>query len=911
MRRAVLHALAALALLLPSPARAADESTEDATQRAAERAGAATTEARAPLSIDASELSKQPKLVKQAKVSYPQQAIGKAGDVEIVLAVDLDEKGSVTGAAVIEPKEPTGLGFEEEALTAAYDLGFEPAEAAGKPTPVQIIYKFKFLAPRPPQPPAPEPIDGGAPNSADAGPPAPKPVPVENFTGKLVERGTRLPLSGILVTVYRTEADGGAPVGFENNTDEKGVFHFYDLTPGEWKVRIEPPSYYPFRTTEEIRPGERVDATYYLERGSYNPFDVVVEAKRERKEVSRTVIEAAVIEKVPGAMGDALAVIQNFAGVARAEAGSGYIMVRGSAPYDTAYFFDGTFVPIVYHFGGIRSVMPTGMMDSLQFYPGNFSPYYSWVTGGIIDVDIKKLKPKKIGGYADVNLLDGGFYLEVPLGKKAAIAIAARRSYIDYIINAVLPSDIPVNALTLPRYYDFQLLANYRPAPAHDLRLFLFGSDDRFEIILKNPIAGTELSGNQILFSTTFYRALATYRYVPSDRLENTLRLSQGRDIQDTQVFNWTMDYTTDFTHLRDTLRYQAAKSVTLVGGVDIIYARVSGLFNIPAPPQEGQAIDTYDLTAVLHEEINGANYYIPGAFVELEWKPIPGLLVLPGVRLDYYSEVSQFTAAPRFTTRYELGKQLTLKGGVGLFYQQPSIDQADKVFGSTHLKCMRAIHYSAGAEWKPWKHITLDLTGFYKDIGKMVSANPARQVDTSAERYDNNGKGRAYGLEFVAKHDLTQKFTGWLAYTLMRSERKDSGSDTWRLFQYDQTHILTILGTYRLPRNWQIGSRFRFVTGNPTTPVAGAVFDASNGDRYYPSFGPQYSSRIPAFHQLDIRIDKLWVYNKWMFNAYVDLQNVYNRSNPEAMEYNYNYQRSTVRQGFPIYPIIGLRGEF
>ena len=243
-------------------------------------------------------------------------------------------------------------------------------------------------------------------------------------------------------------------------------------------------------------------------------------------------------------MGDPLAVIQNFAGVARAEAGSGFIMVRGSAPYDTAYFFDGTLVPIVYHFGGIRSVMPTGMMDSLQFYPGNFSPFYSWVTGGIIDIDIKKLQPKKIGGYVDVNLLDGGFYLEVPIGKKAAVALAARRSYVDYIVNAVLPDDAPINALTLPRYYDFQLLATYRPAPAHDLRLFLFGSDDRFEIILKNPgmTGTTEISGNQIQFSTTFYRALATYKYVPSERFENTIRLSQGRDIQNTQIFNWTLE---------------------------------------------------------------------------------------------------------------------------------------------------------------------------------------------------------------------------------------------------------------------------------------------------------------------------------------------------------------------------------
>jgi TonB family protein len=898
--------LLALALALPLAAQAAEEAASEESQNAAKRAGEAGFETKAQHSIEASDLSKQPKLVKQAKVKYPEQAVGKAGDVEIVLAVDLDDTGAVTGAAVLEPKTPTGLGFEEEALAAAYDLGFEPAESAGKPTPVQIIYKFKFLTPPPPKPAAaaPLPIDGGVVE-------APKPPPVENFVGALVERGTRLPLAGILITVYRTEVDGGVPLGLEAHTDEKGAFRFFDLAPGEWKVRIEPPSYYPFRTTEEIVAGERTQTTYYLERGSYNPFDVVVEAKRERKEVSRTVIESAVIEKIPGAMGDALAVVQNFAGVARAQAGSGFVMVRGSAPYDTAFFFDGALVPVMYHFGGIRSVLPTGMIDSLQFYPGNFSPYYSWVTGGIIDVDIKKLKPKKVGGYADINLLDGGFYLEIPLGSKAAVAVAGRRSYVDYIINAVLPDDAPINAIQLPRYYDFQVLANYRPTPAHDLRLFFFGSDDRFEVILKKPAElVNELSGNQLQFSTTFYRALATWKYIPNDRFENTIRLSQGRDIQVTQFFNWTMNYTMDMTHLRDTARYQAWKSLALVGGLDVLYARVDGLFNLPAPPSEGQEVEDFDFGDVLHQELKGVHYYAPGFFVELEWKPIKGLLLLPSLRLDYFSEVSQLTAAPRFTMRYELGPQLTVKGGVGAFYQQPQIWEADAVFGSTNLTCMRAIHYSAGVEWKPLKHITFDATGFYKDLSSVVSPNPAFGVDPAAQRYDNNGKGRAYGIELVAKHDLTRKFTGWLAYTLMRSERKDSGGESWRRFQYDQTHLLTILGTYRLPRNWQIGSRFRYYTGNPTTPLTGSTFNSTN-DRYMPVYGSTYSSRVPAFHQLDIRLDKLWVYNKWMFNAYVDLQNVYNRENPEQMQYNYNYQRATIRQGFPIYPIIGLRGEF
>jgi TonB family protein len=887
-------------IALPLPAQAAEESGGGAdNHQSAENAAANFGVKENGPAIDADQLSKLPKLTKPAKVEYPKEAIGKTGEVEVSLLVDLDDTGAVTGAAVVEPKTPTGLGFEEAALTAAYDLAFEPAEVAGKPTAVQIVYKFKFV---PPKPPAPEP-----PKAVEVE--KPKPVPVENFTGVLVERGTRLPLAGILVTVYRTE--GEIPVGFEATTDAKGNFHFFDLGPGTWKVRIEPSAYYPVRTSEEIVEGERTQVTYYVERGSYNPFDVVVEAQRERKEVSRTVIESAVIEKLPGAMGDPLAVIQNFAGVARAQAGSGQIMIRGSGPADTAYFLDGTMIPNIYHFFGIRSVVPTGMIDNLQFYPGNFSPYYSWVTGGIVDIDTKKAKPKRVGGYVDLSILDGGFYLEIPLGDKASLAIAARRSWLDYVIKAALPSDLPVSGLQLPRYYDYQLSANYRPAPAHDLRLFVFGSDDRFGVIFNNGgVGGSVAVGNQFQLSTTFYRVLATYKYVPNDHFENTIRLSQGRDAQVTEFFNYAIDYTTDITHFRDTARYQWSKRLALTAGLDILYARVSGLFNVPNPPEEGQSSSDINYQKVLHEEISGANYYIPGFFAELELRPLKNWLILPGIRCDYWSETSQFTAAPRLTSRYDLTNQVTLKGGVGLFYQQPQISQSDKVFGTPTLKDERAIHYSAGVEWKPLKHIILDATGFYKDMSSMVSITQASlNGDNSAPRYDNNGKGRAYGLELVAKHELTKRFTGWLAYTLMRSERMDSGTDTWRLFEYDQTHILTVIGTYQLPRNWQIGSRFRYVTGDPTTPVTSSVFDSST-NTYTPIYSSKYSARVPAFHQLDVRLDKTWIYNKWIFTAYVDLWNVYNRANPEQVEFNYNYQKSTYTTGFPILPIVGLRGE-
>jgi TonB family protein len=896
---------ALLALATAGAAIAAEESGSKEEKEAAGRAGEAGISAtdKGP-TIDASELSKAPKLTRPAKVTYPPDAIGKSGEVEVALLVDLDDKGEVTGASVIEPKTPTGLGFEDAAITAAYSLGFEPAEVAGKPVSVQIVYKFKFV---PPKPAAPPPVAALVIAPVEA----PKPVPVENFTGVLLERGTRMPMSGILVTVYRS--GGEAPVGFENITDAKGYFHFFDLQPGTWKIFIEPPSYYPFRTTEEIVAGEATHATYYVEKGSYNPFDKVVTAQRERKEVSRTVIENVVIDKMPGAMGDPLAVIQNFAGVARAEAGSGAIIVRGSAPADTQIFVDGVTVPIIYHFGGIRSVLPVGMIDSLEFYPGNFSPYYGRATGGIVDVSIKKLKPKKAGGYFDVNLLDSGIYLEAPIGDKAAVAASIRRSYIDWLFNAAIPKNAPITDVTLPRYYDYQLLANYRPAPAHDLRLFVFGSDDSFHIVFRNVArAGTELAGNQITDATGFYRALATYRYVPGDKFENMLRLSQGHDRGDVQFFQFYSHFTVDTTHLRDTIRYDWSKKLALTAGLDLIYYRFSINVFSPLPPSEGQNAGMPSLTDTHQTTVSGLNIFLPGAFVELELRPLKGLLILPGLRFDYYSDISQATFAPRLTVRYQLNKPVAFKAGVGLFYQEPDVQngQTDKNFGNPDLKAERAIHYSAGVEWKPREHINLDVTGFYKDLSNWVSTTTALRPDGTPLRLDNNGAGRVYGMEVVARHEMTKKFTGWLAYTLSRAERRDSGSTWYRLFEYDQTHILTLFGTYQLPRNWQIGSRFRLVSGDPTTPVTGAVYNASI-DRYSALYGPKYSDRLPPFIQFDVRVDKRWIFNRWMLNAYLDLQNAFDRANPEAIQYNYDFTKHQVRQGLPIYPIIGLRGEF
>ena len=153
-----------------------------------------------------------------------------------------------------------------------------------------------------------------------------------------------------------------------------------------------------------------------------------------------------------------------------------------------------------------------------------------------------------------------------------------------------------------------------------------------------------------------------------------------------------------------------------------------------------------------------------------------------------------------------------------------------------------------------------------------------------------------------------TAKSSGFLSYTLSRSERNDHGQE-WRLFNWDQTHILTLAGAYRLGGSWDVSATFRYVTGNPLTPVVSSVYNART-DTYQPIYGAVNSARSNAFNRLDLRVEKSWRVGAASVAAYLDIQNAYNRKNEEGRAYNYDYSQVGVISGLPLIPSLGIRGE-
>jgi outer membrane receptor protein involved in Fe transport len=261
----------------------------------------------------------------------------------------------------------------------------------------------------------------------------------------------------------------------------------------------------------------------------------------------------------------------------------------------------------------------------------------------------------------------------------------------------------------------------------------------------------------------------------------------------------------------------------------------------------------------------------------------------------------------PRVTTIFSVRKDMRVKLGAGLFSQAPEFQESDTNIGNPDLSPIQAVHLGAGWEYDAFPGVRFGVEGFYKYLWNR----PVSTTGGVPPFYTNDGIGRIYGAEFAINFRPAEgrQYFGYLSYTLSRSERQDGPNEPWRLFDFDQTHILTAAFVYNFPRNWEIGGLFRLVSGNPYTPVIGSIYDALN-DVYIPIDGRVNSLRNPLFNMLDIRIQKKWIFEGWKLAVFLDIRNVYNQRNREGVIYNYDYSQQSELLGLPIIPALGVRGE-
>ena len=729
------------------------------------------------------------------------------------------------------------------------------------------------------------------------------------FKGRVREKGTKKILEGVNVFVLPSKLKG--------TTDRDGRFVISGVPTGRFSVVVNLPGYQKLEIEDEQSSGGSLeDRDLYLEKTSYLVYETTVFGRKDKRDESSKSLTQEQFLTVPGAQGDPIKAVQNLPGVNRPPQGLASVIIQGSAPQDTAYQIDGHEVPIIFHFGGLSSVMLPEALERVDYLSAGFGPENGRANGGLVNVFTSNPRTDRYRGFGFFDVYNAGFKLEGPLPGPGdgGFIIGGRQSYVGEVLKSILNKASDDLAFTVaPTFSDLSGIFRWKLGEKDEFKISSIVSSDSLDLLFEDPTLGAGFSNK-----TLFYRLIPQWTHRFSPDLVGRFSLGFGRDFINFGIGSNNFDLDNTQLTTRGELDWKVSPSWKTQLGYDHLYTRSNVSFRLPNTLSEGGISNPFAAGESREASVNDVGLRQIGLYWRNEWRPggeDSAWSLLPGIRTEWLTDTREFIVLPRFATKYQIDDSLFVRLGSGLYAQAPEPQQSAGTYGNPDLSAPRAAHLAISAEkdFREGGSRGFVLTGglFHRWFYELVEQSTdqiERDGATVPEYYDNTGAGRAYGAEVLTRMEL-QPFTGWLSYTLSRSVRSSSGGAE-QLFQYDQTHLLTAVAAWDLPANWRISSRMRYTTGNPYTPINGSVFDADN-NVFFPVRGDFFSERLDPFFQLDVRVDKKWVFDTWILWLYLDIQNATNQKNVEQLQYAYDYSESAAVNGLPVVPSFGLKAEF
>jgi len=697
-------------------------------------------------------------------------------------------------------------------------------------------------------------------------------------------------------------------------SDIDGNYQLSNLEPGTYNVVCSFVGFQEFKSYEtRVSPAKPTILDFALVETSSNLGEVVISSspfsKTEESPVSLRTIGTEEILRSPGGNRDISKVIQILPGVSSTLSFRNDIIVRGGAPNENRFFLDGIEVPNINHFatqgssGGPVGMINVNFIREVDFYAGAFSASRGNALSSIIEFKQIEGNDEKLSGTFMIGSSDIGLTLDGPIGKKSTFLLSARRSYLKFLFKALA---LPF----LPTYNDMQYKQTFQLNAKNKITLIGLGAIDDFEL---NTKVNDELSEPDIIERNkyilgylpvntqwnysfggkwTHFSKNSYQDFILSRNHLNNQSVKYKDNIEDPQ--NLLLDYHSEEIEnkfrFENTYRSNGWKFIAGAGFETAHYT--NSTYNKKEINSQIEVID-------FDSDLKFNKYFI---YSQLSKSFINNKLMLSiGLRSDindYSEEMSDplEQISPRFSASYSLTEKLSVNFNTGIYFQLPAYtvmgyrnSSNQLVNKDNNITYIESDHFVCGLEYNPTSLSKITLEGFYK----VYSNYPFLLNDSISlanlggdfgvignEQAVSTSDGRSYGVELLLQQKLSTSVYGILSYTFVRSEFSNKEGNPVPS-SWDNRHILNITAGKKLKKNWETGFKFRVLGGAPYTPydknlsAIKSIWDVNQ--QGIPDWPRLNQERNPLSHALDIRVDKKWFFKKWLLNAYLDIQNVYN----------------------------------
>ena len=755
------------------------------------------------------------------------------------------------------------------------------------------------------------------------------------FIGTAVTAQSDYSLSGTISDKSNGETLFGASVFLKGTTN--GVvtneYGFYSITApkGNYTLVISYLGYTDLNQEISLDRDQKQD--FEITSVSTKLEEVIVTAEEPERailrkpEMSTVKMNIATVKQMPVVLGevDILKSLQMLPGVTNNGEGTGGFHVRGGAGDQNLVLLDEAIIYNTSHMFGFFSVFNADAIKDVKLYKGGIPARFGGRVSSVLDVRQKDGNSKKLALTGGIGVISSRLAVEGPLFKeKGSFLVAGRRSYADLILKAA-GDDNSVS------FYDLNLKTNY--AINDNNRIFLSGYFGRDTFKLGED------------FSNSYGNTTGNLRWnhIFNDKLFSNLSVIGSRYDYDLSLtfaeFEWISSITN--YNLKYDLKYYLSDKFKLDFGANAIYYDFD----------PGQIKPTTSTSPINPLSLNRKKAFESGLYVNAEHKLTDKLNVQYGLRYSAFSRLggepmtdyannqpvvfndvlgiyergiatgetnfekdktikSFGNFEPRLSLAYELNEVSSMKAGfsraaqyIHLLSNTSSATPLDVwapsgQFIDPQLSNQYALGYFRNFKDKMY---SLEVEAYYKNTDNRIDYIDGSDLigQDTIETEILKGESRAYGLEFLLRKN-EGKFTGWIAYTVSKSEQRTPGgiagglginNGNWYNTPYDRTHDISISGAYKLNDKWSFGTNLVFQTGRPVT--------YPNGQYEYEglsiaSYAPRNSDRLPAYHRLDLSVNykpnrkpNNRLKGEWVLGIY----NAYSRKNAASISFGQNLE--------------------